>query len=1321
MTHALARSIRWSVVGSAALALLACKGPGPAPAVAVTVGDVYAIHADVTVSARDVLGEGRLSDGDTLRTGPDGRARVRLDDGTLVAVAQETTFTLRGQRLELGAGRVYVLGNSMARTEVALGSVSTTVSSSAAAFEASAASTRVYCAQGELLLRHPRGQARVMSGETATIAGDVPRVAPEKAFDDWTGGLAVPWASALGEKTTLPEVRSSSGPLDAGQALVIRSHTTAVQIQDEVAVTRTRTRFFNGSSSAAHARARLTLPAGAILERVVRYGNEAATATEAQIGIAAGGSRQNPGASTGLEWAGGGWVAGELGPVAAGETLDLELEYVEWLSTRGDRAAYRFAMAGGEASLVGELGVDLHAEGSRWLSVSAGSSVSEGSVHLRQSDVRPVGDVVVELAPDWAEPGVARAYVAAGERGEDAYVMVRTEVPERREPGVTLAVVLDTSQSVGEGTLETERAVLDAVLGGLGPRDSLVVLAADQSVRELGAATPEPVTPALRGRVQRALDDVRAGGASNIGLALERAADILDAPSRGERAGEGMVVYIGDGRPTLGEPDALHIRRALARRGGGIPRLGAVAVGSTADRWALARLVAGGGSLYEVGHRSDAARAGAALLAEALQPTLRDVQLDLGPNIDRVYPRDARAISSGSTVTVIGRLRGKLPASVGFRFRDGSRLIDERRALTKRPLPRRADVARRWAAARVDELAARDEGIEPAIAIAARAGLLTPWTSWFFEPPLDGGTSQPLAERVLELSSARDTPFGARIDSLGLTGSTLLEPPRRETAQASLAQAAQAAVRRILSRATAQVRACRDARAAVRPDLGRTFSIALSVDVAGRASRVQVVQSGSAGRDRVLERCIQGVVQSLPYVAAGVAVRLEQTLEVPDARASSRTRCSEASKVALPLRKSIWRARGQLGADGYETAARACELPRWTDQRAYLLLAIEERTYGIRRLELARELEREGQADAARFVRRETLRHVRSFEELSDLSRRLIGDEPNVDAELDRAYDKATSDGARLAIVRRFIQLAPHNHRARRRLLSLLEASGSLAALVAELDALRAEPFIDASLLAQGASALRRMGRADEGRRIFGELCERAPADPWTLAYVGDRLRAEGLFDEASAAYDSLARLLPGDAAVTLRLALGHAGAGRLDIATRLLERVTQTGGRGEDGKLGELSSITQAVLLAGAQGSPNSDIEADIEAELARRLAATPLPDVQSVVLVQSPPIDDPIVVSLRRERGEKQSQSSDLDARGLGLVALRIERGDGIARIRLERPREPGPGRPTRATVFALVLDTDRTRPRLLRRDIDVSADGKPVELRFDGEAFL
>src|SRR5206468_7850521 len=130
-----------------------------------------------------------------------------------------------------------------------------------------------------------------------------------------------------------------------------------------------------------------------------------------------------------------------------------------------------------------------------------------------------------------------------------------------------------------------------------------------------------------------------------------------------------------------------------------------------------------------------------------------------------------------------------------------------------------------------------------------------------------------------------------------------------------------------------------------------------------------------------------------------------------------------------------------------------------------------------------------------------------------------------------KQYAAAKDDAGRLAVVRRFLAIAPHDARLHRRLFALLEALGQKQPLAEEVRRLRRDPFADAGLLADGASALRRIGDEAEARRAFGELAERAPGDPWARAFLGDRLRNEGWFDDAAQAYAVLEQLMPGDPA----------------------------------------------------------------------------------------------------------------------------------------------------------------------------------------------
>ncbi len=1276
-----------------------------------TVGDLRTMHAEVTQRGKEVRGSARLAPGDDVTTGAAGRARVRLDDGTQIVVDGDTELHLEGSRLRLAKGRLFVQGSSSARTVVAFGDASTTVVSSSAAFEAKG-SAKVYCARGELVLAAGGKTARVASGETATLAPGGPKVAPEAAFDDWTGGLATPWSGERGPKSAIPEVWAGPGGPDPGAPLVVRAAKVDVALEGEVAVTRMRTTYFNGSDRAAQADVRMALPAGAIVARVASLFEGAAEPLDATVGPTARKPGQEDVAR--LEWAGGGWLRGTLVGVPGGRSVDLLVDYVEWLPQQDGHATYRFPMASdSEAPMVGGLSVRVAPKGAaRIVSASSDAVLRDGAIELRRADVRPTGDLVVELAPDAVARGAARAYVESGAgAADDPYVLVRTEVPEVSDSGVTFAVVVDTSMSMGASLLETERAVVDALLEALGPKDAVVVVAADQSARVVGPDKATGVTPEVRAAIRKGLADVRAGGASNLGAGLERAADLLDAQEKG-RAGAGVVVYVGDGRPTVGETTARELRKRLARRAGGVPRLAAVAVGQGADRWMLAELVQGSGPAYEVLDRPEAARAGGALVADALAPTVRGVSLDLGPTVDRVYPREPRTVASGGTVSATGRLRGKLPTHVTLRYRRGTELVEESRPLALERSPEGADVAKRWAEDRVEEIAMRGEGLEGAVALAASAGLVTPWTSFFWS----SGARWSMAwdDRVIALDPASDTAFAARIAPAPPPPSLLPEPPKLFDGEATLEQAAEVAARHTLRDALPALVACRDARAAVRPDVPSDLRVSVAIDSDGHTTKVVVEAVRGGGEDRPLGRCVRSVVGAVPFFGVGVSVTFTETLSLPPVQTTRRTQCSVTSTLPLPVKRGIWRARNAKHELDYAVAARQCELRTWSDRRALLAVLVTDLSIQDGAA-LAARLAASGEGDASAFVRQELLRRPNlTALAYADLRRLFVGDEPRLDVALDKAYRAATSTQDRMAVLRRFLRLAPHSPLGRRLLLALLESTGQSDALRAEIAHVRSDPFSDAGLLASGASLLRRLGDDAEGRRAFAELIERAPRDPWTLAYVGDRLRAEGLYEDALAAYERLDAAMPDDSAVALRLALAHAGSGRLDVAIRLLQRSAETGGRGDDGRTGELASILSATLLAGArQASPAPEVDA----LLARRLAETPLPDVASLLLVSTPPADDPVEVRVAQQEGQKADLAPDLDASSMGLVAVRVERGAGAARLLLRRTAALAGSRPVRVTVRALALASDRGQSRLVTREVDV--DEKGVELRWNGEA--
>jgi tetratricopeptide (TPR) repeat protein len=576
-----------------------------------------------------------------------------------------------------------------------------------------------------------------------------------------------------------------------------------------------------------------------------------------------------------------------------------------------------------------------------------------------------------------------------------------------------------------------------------------------------------------------------------------------------------------------------------------------------------------------------------------------------------------------------------------------------------------------------------------------------------------------MSARVLDLSLP-GVAWAARLATPSTHTGALLEPapPTAKPSDDDFHALVQIFAKRTLDQAMPSVRRCRDASATVRPEISGTLRVRLTLDGAGRASHVTVQALRAIDDDGPLDRCVQTLIEATPFFDSGTktSVNIEHDLVLPPARGTERRKCSATSFLPLPLRRGIWRERlkNAQPLDVYIKAKQGCELSIWADQRALLQLLLEVVTEGPERIRLAAKLEENGESDAATHLRRAAISRASSSAELDLVRAALIGEEPRPGVLFEKQFKAATNNEDRLTVVRRFLKLSPHDGVLRRSLFALLEALGQKDPLLQAVIEARDDPFADAGLLADGASALRRMGRDEEGQRAFGELVERAPNDPYARAYVGDRLRDEGLFDEATAAYEALVLLLPGNPAATLRLALAHAGAGRLDVATRVLSRVAQTGGRADDTQLGELASMTAAALLADARTRAQADAPL-----LDRRVLELPLPDVAGYALVRAPVSS--LIEVLASRKDAKDESALDWSAPSVGLFATRIERGTDTLRLHLRRKPDFGSQRPAAVRVQMLLFDEDRSRTRYVEKQVEVEAGGKLAEVRLEGGKIL
>jgi tetratricopeptide (TPR) repeat protein len=1286
-----------------------------------TLGDLKPVHAGVTVGTERVQWLRRLALGDKVTTDADGRARLRLDDGTSVVLDRRTVLVVTPKGFRLEEGRAYVTAPSGAHPRIELGELSALPSGGSVGLERRGEKTSAFSVDSELTVQASGGKEQtVTAGQTARVVSGVVQVAPERAYDDWTHGLARPWAARGAVRRSVGElwgsVEGGSEPAgSAGSPLTIRSHTVNARIDRELAHTSCDTVFFNAGSSAVSGDFRIALPPGALVAgfAVERNGSR----QEGQIALASRAEEELTSVGGVLEWAGDGWLRATLPSIASGEELKVQVRYVEWLSPRrqgeGQLVQYRYPLVGeGEAPLIGDFVARIDASASAPTAVAAGyGAVSErGVVTVHRSDFRPSADLVVDVESRRGQ-NRARLYVAPPDsKDPDAgrAVLFRAELPPAdAKDGVTLAIVVDTSGSIEPALLDAERAVVEGLLAGLGARDSVVVVSADQGARPVGPQRLGPVDDARRKATSAALAQLSTGGATDVGRALEAAADLLpaDAPA-------GLVVYVGDGWPTLGDSTPEAIAARLSRRASGSPRLGAVAMGPLANRRLLSALTRGVGPLYEVADTEDAARVAVELMSDALRPALAAVEVDLGPEVDQVYPRTARAIAAGETLTAVGRIRGEPPKTVTLRYRDARGVHEEQRAVDLLRADDAEELRRRWASERVEDIVLAGKGREAATDVALRAGLVTPWTALRV-----GGSGEYIARalqtRVLDLAPSGASLIGPVLATAGDLSGTIAAFDDESASAASLPEALEQAAGRLLDGAALSVRACRDSRAALRPELSGALEVAFTIDGDGLPHDVVVKGDSAASNDAALNRCVALVIEGLRFPSGATGrVKVARLVQLPPAPKSlGARRCSDVSRLPMPLRRGAWWTRLTQGdpASVYVDAKRQCELATWTDRRALLELLLDSVTDGALRVELASRLALLGEPDAAALLRREAVRRVRGPEELTRVRRALLGSERYPGALFEERYQAARSDTDRLNVVRRFLELAPHDSRLRRRQLALLEALNRPAEVSELARQLRADPFADAQLLLDAASALHRVGADAEARRSFGELSERAPNDPWVRGLLGDRLRSEGWFDDATEAYAALEALVPGDARATLRSALAHVGAGRVDIAERLLLRVAQSGGRGGSGELGELARELGRISAEAALADPRRPSPEEAT-PLRRVMGELSQADSGTVVLVRADAGMPELQVRLARD--DKSRREPDVASPSLGLYLFRTHSSEApqqlLERLSLTAPSELAPSRPRRARVDVL----SPGQP-LLSRELTLPNDGKPLAL--------
>lgn len=1188
--------------------------PGPTVALATPLRGEAAVERE---GHRSTFRQSERIEGGATVEAQERRVRLLHDSGAQLLLDSGSRVMLELDRVVVEAGRVWIDAASSLRVEAPGGWLR--AADAGFAVDAGEGQSAIYCGFGELGFGGEGDDEGLLAqGEELNLGVDAqPRAA--RLWNDWTGGLADPAPKREGEPGYVG-VLAGRALTEGGRArrpLSLRSHDVAAVVHEDLATTTVTQTFFNAESATLEASYRIRIPEGAVVSGfAVDRGNGLEVATPSALQADAYTLPWIPRAETvRLAYDAPGVYRAWVSPIAPGQTIKVQISYSEWLDREGERRRYVYPMApqdGQVSPLIGEfsLRVDTSAANVGTLRAGMGARSESGGVVLRESDLRPRADFYLDLfePTESPRPAGATAYVAnaesAPEQDNGAFALFDVPLPggegEGLEQGLELVIVVDGSGGTDSDTLALAQASVDAALRLLGPGDRVALRIGDVGARALDDAGLSELAAPNEERNQTMLEAIgtlEPGGATDLATMLREAGAMV--------AGRplGAVLYIGDAKPTTG---ALTVRDIRERLGSldAAPRYFGVALGEGANLELLER-VFGPRQAKRATERSEAFRAVHRIVADAGQPLLRDVQVELGVGVERVFPRLPTVAREGSRLVLVGRLAegSRLPAELRVTARRGDELVELRQPLRQVSWEFGDELRRRWARARMEELVAADAGREALVELGTRFGIVTPWTSLSVAmmpeyQPIIGFDCNP--QELTTLPSSQ----GWRRRLAGARGAEEAESMAEETWERRVfatpvgglsdtldqSTLGRASLRRTLVRSRTGPDACFSRWKVRRPELAGSLSV--RVRASGSGTDVSVVSTNLD--EPGLVRCVVEEVRGMSFEVDGTAVELVHRYQFGGRETQSRGRCSDASRQGLRVRQALWRERlaanAGLGAlDVWRDAEAQCELGSWSARRALLSLMLQNVRHVHNRIHIFRNLRHAG---SRAYWRRAMLRQARTPEDLQALHQAL-GVDIDVDWRVFRQrWERAATPAAKLRLVRRWLAVFPDELDLRLREIRLLEDTEAFDEAARRAEVLRRHPLADARVVGALGEFWLRRDRPRRAQRVFSELVERAPRDPWARRRLGDLYRAHGWFDAAYREYTTLATLVPDDTSVLLLLARAAVGAGRWDEALRLQQRVAGVEGVGKlEGTSGAARLwLFETLAALGEQGEVSPD-----------------------------------------------------------------------------------------------------------------------------------
>lgn len=321
-------------------------------------------------------------------------------------------------------------------------------------------------------------------------------------------------------------------------------------------------------------------------------------------------------------------------------------------------------------------------------------------------EVRVTGSAseITLLVPVRGTNRAAISVLAHARRGEDGFALVTLSPPamSQRVTPRDVTLVLDVSGSMSGVKIRQARAAGKQLLATLNADDRFMLIDFATDVRSFR----DGFVRATAGNISQAsryLESLDASGSTNISGALDRA---LDGDTPAGRLG--LVLFVTDGEPTVGERSPEAIAERVSRKRGE-RRIFSFGVGADLNAALIERLaMEGKGTAHFVRPEESVERAVSIVASRLSNPVVTDLRVSAeGVRLMKRHPSESADVFAGQDFVMLARYSGSGSTRIRFQGRTANGPVTwESRVEFPRESRDNAFVARLWATQRVGYLTA---------------------------------------------------------------------------------------------------------------------------------------------------------------------------------------------------------------------------------------------------------------------------------------------------------------------------------------------------------------------------------------------------------------------------------------------------------------------------------------------------------------------------------------------------------------------------------------------------------------------------------------